>query len=225
MRPRSVLLVVVLTLLAVGSQARAGYQGIDILYEWHAAGVTYEEMTESGELIAHQYGKSGSGWVTVSQLPNGDHCPVGSEFFRVYASGSGNAMFAPRGGAMASYRLSPWEDTSVFEFVLHTEESAIPSSLSFLFTDATTDTVLLQLSGDGLDAEMLEYGDWLRHKTYSFDVNPSHVYEMSFEAAADGWALVELTWITPRVIPVPGAVLLGTFGTGLVGWMRQCRKL
>lgn len=223
MRTKSTLVIMVLTVLAIGSQAWAGYQGIDMLYEWHEVGVAWYERISPygpGDYIYHEFSLEQNGPIPVS---NRHGAVVGSGVFMVMAGGQGGGH-APSAGAGASYRFSPWADTPIFEFVLHMEVDMIPSSARFQFTDITTGEALLDLYGDSWTHEWIET-NYRWHKTYSFDVDPSHVYEMLFGAGGDGGALVELTWLQPHVVPIPGAILLGIVGTGMIGWMRRRGRL
>lgn len=273
MRAKSILLIVVLTVLAVGMRASAGYQGINMISEWYTLRKTYcwygsEVMRffdwnwlpqewvflnpDTGEFeIRWQEGGGGSfttgiwqgEWTILDVGPTGpksllvemlteSHGPLNDGFgsflqtapFHVSASGGGSDSYSA--GAGARFRFTPWPDTSVFEFELYTA-LWMPEihSLGFVFTDITSGDVLVDFRGIGPDTEIIGSDTWITRRTYSFQADPSHVYEMDLGTGGAFSGLVDVTWLQPHVVPAPGAILLGMLGTGLVGWLRRHRRL
>ncbi|MEN6426364.1 MAG: hypothetical protein ABFE13_13455 [Phycisphaerales bacterium] len=217
MRLKSILVVAV---LAISSQAWAGIQGIDILDEWHTATMWYRVPPDLETI--YEIHEEGPGWVTITD-PVWGMVTMSSGFFSVYAGGGGGGT-APSGNATALYGFSPWPDVPAFEFILHAGSENIPyTGCSFSFVDTTTGDELVDFQQSWWAGNWTEPGFF--DISYTFAADSSHVYQMNFDAAGDGLAAVWVEWIQPHVIPAPGAILLGSLGVGVVGWLRRRRRL
>lgn len=69
------------------------------------------------------------------------------------------------------------------------------------------------------------------HTDFSFKIVPNPSVEtikftIPFDVCSDAWLdYIHADTICRIPAPTPGAILLGSIGTGLVGWLRRCRTL
>jgi hypothetical protein len=60
---------------------------------------------------------------------------------------------------------------------------------------------------------------------YTFSVTGTGSDVVTFMGYDDAWNGLDNISLTPTTIPAPGAILLGSIGVGLVGWLRRRRTL
>ncbi|MCP4593645.1 MAG: hypothetical protein GY842_23150 [bacterium] len=125
--------------------------------------------------------------------------------------------------ATSEYRFTP-VGSSLCARVSGWTENYVPSEtvVRYTLSDATLGSVLDDFTAMGAGpGEPLGF-DW--QKCYA--VNPDHEYLLTLSANTTGSDYSRSTGIDADLtcIPVPSALLLGTFGAGLVGWRQRRRR-
>ena len=88
---------------------------------------------------------------------------------------------------------------------------------------ATTDATGIVVDIDGQYFGAYGLGAYSDHKFFGV-VDTDGFSSVTFRSTSGHWGADDFT-VATQVIPVPGAVLLGSIGVGIVGWLRRRRTL
>lgn len=88
---------------------------------------------------------------------------------------------------------------------------------------ATTDTSGIVVDIDGQYVGAYGIGENSPH-TFFGVVDTDGFFSVTFRSTSGHWGADDFT-IATQIIPTPGAIILGSIGIGLVGWLRRRRTL
>lgn len=192
---------------------------------WNSAGGSIDALLY--DVSSSTGGVSDSGWGTylegtVSSGSNAGAFHVGT---RVEPSWENMPLFTGEHTAYAQ-AVSTFTTTADYLkaiFVLDGQVDATAGCSEIVLEDLTAGTLLKSMNTTDY------WGYTVISET--FRTYESHMYRLSLYAES----MVDDRFIGPNeynalvefsaIVPAPGAILLGMFGTGLVGWMRRCRTL
>lgn len=88
---------------------------------------------------------------------------------------------------------------------------------------ATTDATGIVVDIDGQYVGAYGLGEFSSHKFFGV-VDTDGFSSVTFRSTSGHWGADDFT-IATQTIPAPGAVLLGSIGVGIVGWLRRRRTI
>ncbi|MGD2094235.1 MAG: hypothetical protein PVH77_04415 [Phycisphaerales bacterium] len=165
-----------------------------------------------------------------------------------YSDGQAGTYFFPYAEGDSRRDDSPWyrywdEDwgwTHTFSPPGPVPGSIISATLEIRAWDVDSSSAIDLILGEGTDIGVLLGGDdqWftttLSLPSSSFadlmdgnidiwlDIDSTNTYQMDMWAVTLGWSKLTVTY---EVVPAPGALMLGSIGVCLIGWLRRHRTL
>jgi len=113
-----------------------------------------------------------------------------------------------------------------FSFVV--PGSSVPATtdwVSFTIGDAGGDLDIFQIRSYDLSDTLINSADVSGASRFPWSLALAGIHRVEVDFTGDfGYSLDDLDF-NAGVVPVPGAILLGTIGAGLVGWLRRRRAL